>query len=184
MAPDWNKIKLKYASSTMSYEEIAEKFANTGATISEIKRHGKDDNWVQARKDYREKLYQKTAEKTAERQSEVLAKLMSASSKTADVIDQLAGNRDYFFPETTDFGGNTRRNFSGRDLREFTIAIKELTGTIRDLYGIPTKMQQQRWELEKEKWALEKKLKERDLDEDNTKRIEVVIAPELEDYTV
>lgn len=184
MLPDWNEAKLRYATSNLSYEDLAKELADSGVTIHEIKRRGKDEEWVKARREYRQKVYEKTMQKAATRQSTVLAKLMSASAKTATVIDKLAGNEEYFFPETTDFSGNTRKNFSGRDLREFTVAIKELTATIRDLYGVPTKYQMQKWELEKEKWEIEKKIKLKELEGEDVKRLEVVIAPELEDYTV
>lgn len=178
---DWNKIKLKYVSSNMNYRQLAEA---CGVQFHEVRMHGKDEDWVNARKEYRAKLFERAQEKAVERQAITMAKLMTASEKTADVIEELAGNKEYFFPEMTDMNGVVRKNFSGRDLREFTIAIRELTGTIRDLYGIPSKLQKEKFDMEKEKWELEKRIKERELENDNTSRIEVVIAKELDDYTV
>lgn len=181
-APDWEKIKLTYVTSTLSYNDLAKKYAKTGVNVHEMKRHGADEGWVQARREYREKLFQKSAEKVMEQQSEAFAKLMSAATRTATVIEEISGHSAYFFPETTDFGGNTRTNFSGRDLRDYTTALRELTNTIRDLYNVPNYVQQKKMELEQEKWEMEKKKMQRELDDDNTKRIEIVVAPELEDY--
>ena len=161
---DWLKIKTEYITTDTSYRKLAEKYGLSRVQVGNV---GKEENWVELRRQYLENTLTKTLEKTAETDSDRLARLMETTSRAIDVVvgafeDEKQFNRylvdrkeKYTFPTAfEDENGEIirvderqwteERVFAKVDtkaLRDLTTVLKDLTGLMRDFYNIPTPAQ-------------------------------------------
>ena len=55
---DWNKIKIEYITTNTSYSNLAEKH---GVSFKQICKVGSRENWVELRRQHRERTLKKTA---------------------------------------------------------------------------------------------------------------------------
>ena len=54
---DWNKIKIEYITTNASYSNLAEKH---GVSFKQICKVGSEENWVELRRQHRERALKKT----------------------------------------------------------------------------------------------------------------------------
>ena len=54
---DWSAIKTEYVTTDTSYRKLCDKY---GVSMTEVSRHGKEEEWRKERKKYQEKAYAKT----------------------------------------------------------------------------------------------------------------------------
>ena len=47
---DWTALKTEYASTDITYRQLAEKY---GISVSSVARHGKNEDWPSAREQYK-----------------------------------------------------------------------------------------------------------------------------------
>ncbi len=189
---DWIAAKTEYITQRTSYRLLAEKY---GVSQTAVSNRAKSEHWVQERKKYINRTVKKAVLKNETTEINKLARIMSAADKMAGILDDLSGRSELFTSRVVvtkddgdpvlDGAGNPIMDttVNARDIRDFTTALKDLTATIRNLYNLPTAAQAETQRISAERWEAERRRMEAESGKD-TGRIEVVIADELEDYTV
>ena len=186
---DWKKLKTEYATTNKSYREIADKY---GVSRTVVGRHGRDEEWSEARKKYRDKrdkkVIQKVASSAAEREARILTDVQKAAEQMGAVLHKVVEDEDQFFLHLiTDWQGEgvsvTRCEKADKAdtkaIRDFTGALKDLTAVLRDLYDLPTLRERQAYEIAAERLKLEQqKAKENSFDDEN-EDTGVVMLPEV-----
>lgn len=88
---DWQKIKTEYITTDTSYRKLAKKFGVSGTQIASV---GKQEEWVELRKQYQRKALAKTLNaissaqaNRAKRLQTVADKLLSRVERTIDAMD-------------------------------------------------------------------------------------------------
>ena len=170
---DWSKIKAEYITGTdTSYRKLAEKY---GIHESVITKRAVAEKWYPAKKKYNSELVAKAIAKSQKEEVNRLAKLQTAASSMADVIDKVFKDAQQFNRHTVvnkyiDEGGgmsieNEEKIFDKVDTRaikDLTGAIKDLAAVMRDIYDIPTAGEVQAREIAAERLELEKKKASKD----------------------
>ena len=70
---DWSAIKTEYVTTDTSYRKLCDKY---GVSMTEVSRHGKEEEWRKERKKYQEKAYAKIRRNPRRGQHRQEAKLL------------------------------------------------------------------------------------------------------------
>lgn len=181
---DWKEIKTEYiTNSDSSYRKLAEKY---GIHEGVITKKAVAEGWYPAKKKYARDLVAKAVAKQQKEEVNKLAKLQTAASSMADVIDKVFKdtqqfNRHIVLDKYIDEDGsmsieNVEKVFEKVDTRaikDLTGAIKDLAAVMRDIYDIPTAGERQAREIAAERLELEKRKANKD--EQADRDIHVVI---------
>ena len=180
---DWLKIKTEYITTDTSYRKLAEKYGLSRVQVGNV---GKEENWVELRRQYLENTLTKTLEKTAETDSDRLARLMETTSRAIDVVvgafeDEKQFNRHII---TEGLGEGTtmteERIFAKVDtkaLRDLTTVLKDLTGLMRDFYNIPTPAQAEAQRIAAARLAMDERKSTIGGDDDDDETGVILIPP-------
>lgn len=188
---DWDAIKTEYVTGNMGQNALIKKYKIDQKLVA---KHSKEDGWVKARKEYREKVQAKAQEKSANKRANELAGLLNASYKMRDVIEGAMNDPKQFNRYLVTKGSKggefhteevIKEKVDTKALREMTQAVKALEGLIRSLGNIPTEAEAQRLQLERERFELEKEKWEREKAEaQSAHEVRVVFdTDELEGWT-
>lgn len=180
---DWNAIKTEYIQGDISYSKLKEKH---GVSMRQLAEHGRSENWVEARAEYRNKVATKSIEKAVEIESNRLAKLMTATSKVVDKALQALEDDEQFnrYIISEGIGGGAtvteERIYKKTDtkaLNDTVKIIKECAALMRDFYNIPTPAQAEAQRIAAERLELDKAKRAA---EDNAEdaKLEIVGLPE------
>ena len=86
----WDKLKTEYATSQISYKELAEKYQ---IPYSTLKIHARCDRWVETRQEHLQQTMQKSLDLIGDRQAEDLARVDDLADqlleKLQKAVDQL-----------------------------------------------------------------------------------------------
>lgn len=180
---DWRTISTEYITTNISLAQLAEEH---GISYGHICKVCAAEHWVNARKEYSNKLRAKTLSKTAAKQSGKLARLINASEKTLDEAMRAFEDPEQFnrYIITESVGGGatetTERTFAKIDtkaLRDMTAVIKELTGLFREFYNIPTPAQAEAQRIAAGKFELDRRKAEAE-ETKGPQQIEIIGLPE------
>lgn len=159
---DWDAIKTEYVTGNMGQNAIIKKYKIDQKMVA---KHSKEDGWVKARKEYRERVQAKAQEKLCNKEAKELAGVLDASMRIRDTIlnaveDPKQFNR-YLVTEGSTGGAFTTEEqifekVDTKAIREMTQALKAVEGLIRSIGNIPTEAELQRLQLEREKFEMEK----------------------------
>lgn len=160
---DWLAIKTEYITTDTSYRKLAEKYGLSRVQVGNV---GKQEGWVDLRRQYLEDTLTKTLEKTADMDSSRLARLVETTSKAIDVVvgafaDEEQFNR-YLVTEGLGEGATEVREriyakVDTRALKDLTTVLKDLTGLMRDFYNIPTPAQAEAQRIAAARLAMDQK---------------------------
>ena len=176
---NWRKIKTDYISDlTASYRSLAEKYKISPSLVS---KRASEEGWVQARKEYSEKVVQAMLNERARASAQVLARFSGAAEKAlAQVEEALADDKQFYrylvtadARELAESGqGVVERTYQKMDvksLKTLTDTARELLAIYRDVNGIPewgtqfsATMAYLKLEAERERLEMEKKKAEAD----------------------
>ncbi len=123
MAADWQKIKTEYITTNTSYRKLAEKYGVSRVQIGTV---GKQENWVELRRQYRDKTLSKTVEKISNQQAKQAAKVSALADKLLLKLEKAI--------DELDDSGTVQVDNKG--LRQLTAALQQLQqikGEISDL---------------------------------------------------
>ena len=81
---DWSAIKTEYVTTDTSYRKLCEKY---GVSMTEVSRHGKEEEWRNERKKYQEKAYAKTLDTLIKGQQKRIERLQTITDKILDKIE-------------------------------------------------------------------------------------------------
>lgn len=73
---NWNKIKTEYITTDTSYRKLAEKYGVSHVQIGNV---GKQENWVELRRQHLDKTFTKTVDAISDKQVDRAANLISVS---------------------------------------------------------------------------------------------------------
>lgn len=152
---DWQAIKTEYITTQTSYRKLAQKYGVSHVQIGNV---GKQENWVELRRQYLDKTLAKTVEKTSQQEANRAARIHSVADKLLNQIEAMVE--------------------SGRPLD--TKGIRALTAAVKDLKEI----QCVRSDLDKQEQEarIANLRKQAEKDEDTTDVIEVVFAAGPEEW--
>lgn len=188
---DWDAIKTEYVTGDMGQNALIKKYKIDQKLVA---KHSKQDEWVKARKEYREKVQAKAQEKSANKRANELAGLLDSSYKMRDVIANAMNDPQQFNRYLVTKGSKggefhteevIKDKVDTKALREMTQALKALEGLIRSLNNIPTEAEMQRLQIERERFELEKEKWEKEKAEQSSAReVRVVFESDnLEGWT-
>lgn len=152
---DWQAIKTEYITTQTSYRKLAQKYGVSHVQIGNV---GKQENWVELRRQHLDKTLAKTVEKISQQEANRAAKIHSVADKLLNQIEAMVE--------------------SGRPLD--TKGIRALTAAVKDLKEI----QCVRSDLDKQEQEarIANLRKQAEKDEDTTDVIEVVFAAGPEEW--
>lgn len=184
---NWPTLEAEYITSNISQRQLADKYGITLAAVSKEARKG---GWVGKRKEHVRSVVARATKATAREQARQLTTLMRATDTLSAAINQCLQDADQLYRHIITISDDNctyseERVYKKMDtvaLRNFTLAIKELTALTRDYYNIPTPAQAEAQRIAAERLALEQRKAAQNEQEDRT--IQVVIAGELEGYSV
>ena len=176
---NWRKIKTEYISDlSASYRSLAEKHHVSASLIS---KRASEEGWVQARKDYSEKVVQAMLNERARASAQVLARFSRAAEDALSKIEAALADPDQFYRYRVE--ANAReiaetkctevervyKTLNTKALKEVTDTAKGLLELYRNANGVPewgtqfsATMAYLKLEAERERLEMEKKKAEAD----------------------
>lgn len=82
---DWEKIKLEYITTEISYRKLAKKY---GVDVNTVNKRGKDGGWVDLRRQYTDKVTAKTIEKMSGKKANQRARVNDLADKLMDKLEK------------------------------------------------------------------------------------------------
>lgn len=107
---DWSAIKTEYVTTDISYRKLCEKY---NVSMTEVSRHGKDEEWRHERKKYQEKAYAKTLDTLIKKQQKRIERLQTITDKIIDKIELSVDKMD-----ETDFQAYRQITAALKDIKE------------------------------------------------------------------
>lgn len=107
---DWSAIKTEYVTTDISYRKLCEKY---NVSMTEVSRHGKDEEWRNERKKYQEKAYAKTLDTLIRKQQKRIERLQTITDKIIDKIELSVDKMD-----ETDFQAYRQITAALKDIKE------------------------------------------------------------------
>lgn len=108
VSADWNKIKTEYITTDTTYRKLAEKYGVSRVQIGNV---GKEEKWVELRRQHLDRTVTKTLDKISQQQADRAAKIHSVADKLLLKIEAIADGS---------------RPLASKDIRALTAAIKDL----------------------------------------------------------
>lgn len=116
---DWNAIREEYIrDESSSYRKLAQKY---GVGLTAITKHAKDENWIEQRKQVKDKTITKSLEKISDKQAERAAKFMALTDTLTEKLIKA-----FEVVDPTDTQGIRQLTASLRDLKEMQGVKSEL----------------------------------------------------------
>lgn len=95
---DWQKIKTEYITTDTSYRKLAEKYGVSHVQIGNV---GKQEGWVQLRKQHLDKTLAKSLDADSQKKVDRLTRIQDATDKLLDKIERAISELDIqLFKET------------------------------------------------------------------------------------
>ena len=123
---DWVEVKTEYITTATSYRKIADKY---GINPKDIYLRGRQEGWVDARKEYMDKVTAKAIQKAVDQQADKMARFTTVSDKLLNRIERLI--------EESEEG-----NITAKDIRSLTAAVKDL----KEIQGVRSELDRQEQE--------------------------------------
>ena len=115
---DWQAIKTEYITTQTSYRKLAQKYGVSHVQIGNV---GKEEKWVELRRQYLDSTFAKTVEKISQQEANRAAKIHSVADKLLQKIEAMVDN------------GNV---CTEKGLRALTAAVKDL----KEIQGVKSDM--------------------------------------------
>ena len=153
---DWQAIKTEYITTDTSYRKLAQKYGVSHVQIGNV---GKQENWVELRRQHLDKTLAKTVEKISKQEAERAAKIHSVADKLLLKIEAMVDSEE---------------PLSEKGIRALTAAVKDL----KEIQSVRSDLDRQEQEA---RIANLRKQAQKD-DDDATDVIEVVFAAGPEEW--
>lgn len=144
---DWQAIKTEYITTDTSYRKLAQKYGVSHVQIGNV---GKQEKWVELRRQHLDKTLAKTVEKISRQEADRAAKIHSVADKLLLKIEAMVDSEDAL---------------SEKGIRALTAAVKDL----KEIQSVRSDLDRQEQEA-----RIANLRKQADKDEDKTEDIEVV----------
>ena len=114
---DWQAIKTEYITTQTSYRKLAQKYGVSHVQIGNV---GKEENWVELRRQHLDSTFAKTVEKISQQEANRAAKIHSVADKLLQKIEAMVDHGD----------------FTEKGIRALAAAVKDL----KDIQGVKSDM--------------------------------------------
>lgn len=156
---DWNAIKTEYITTDTSYRKLAEKYGISRVQIGNV---GRDEGWVELRRQYLADTLTKTVETVAAQEVDRAARILTVADKLLDKIEAIVDAVE-------------GPDIPSKSIRALTAAVKDL----KEIQGIRSKLDDQEQQARIDKLRREA---EKDEDNDDGGVIEVVFDAGPEEW--
>ena len=155
---DWQKIKTEYITTDTSYRKLAQKYGVSHVQIGNV---GKQENWVELRRQHLDRTLTKTVNTISNKQVDRAAKLVSVADLLLDKVKSIVEDR----PE----------------LLMNTKSIKNLSGVLKDIKEV--QMIRSDADMAELEARIDNLRKQTEADNHNKEPIRVIIDDGLNEYT-
>lgn len=132
------QLETIYTHGSDSYRQLADKY---GVSFQKISYYASRNNWVEKRRQFRDKVRTKADNKEANRQADKLIGIGQAADELVEVIKRTLADPKQFQRRVyiTDEGVQEEEveTVNIGAIRQLTGALKTLTDVIRDVYNLP-----------------------------------------------
>ena len=150
----WEQAKLLYVTTGASCGQVGQRL---GMARKTVERRCAQEGWVEQRRAFRQKLYDRALEKAQKAGLAAMEDLMASAEEMTrrfrDVVEDPEAFRRYLVSDKA--GGPKREEiFQRTDMDAFRAAsgtLKQMTDTVRDLWGIPGIRQEESLRMAREK---------------------------------
>ena len=118
---DWQAIKTEYITTDTSYRKLAQKYGVSHVQIGNV---GKEEKWVELRRQHLDSTFTKTIEKISEQEAKRAAKIHSVADKLLQKIEAVVDS------------GNV---CTEKGIRALTAAVKDL----KEIQGVKSDLDKQ-----------------------------------------
>lgn len=155
---DWQKIKTEYVTTDTSYRKLAKKYGVSGVQIANV---GKQEKWVELKKQYQSKTLSKTLNAMAAAQANRAVRLQAVADKLLSKVERTIDAMD--------------------DAECDTSAYRQIAATLKDIKDI--QMIRSESDQREQEARIANLRKQAQLDEAGT-GVSVTIDRSAEDYSV
>ena len=155
---DWQAIKTEYITTDTSYRKLAEKYGVSRVQIGNV---GKEEGWVELRRQHLDATLTKTVEAISEQEVDRAKRILTVADKLLNKIEAIVDAVDAV-------------DIPAKSIRALTAAVKDL----KEIQGVRSKLDDQEQEA---RIANLRKQAEKD-DDDDADVIEVVFAAGPEEW--
>ena len=154
---DWQAIKTEYITTDTSYRKLAEKYGVSRVQIGNV---GKDEKWVELRRQHLDRTVTKTVAAVESEQVKRAKKMQTVADKLLKKIEAIA---------------DSDRPLDAKSIRALTASVMDL----KNIHGIKSDLDKQEQEA-----RIANLRKMADKDDDNKKEpIQVIIGDDLMEYS-
>lgn len=146
---DWQAIKTEYITTETSYRKLAQKYGISHVQIGNV---GKEEKWVELRRQHLDKTFAKTVEKISQQEANRAARIHTVADKLLNKIEAMV---------------DSERPLDTKGIRALTAAVKDL----KEIQSVKSALDEQ-----EQKARIANLQKQADKDEDKTEEIEVVFV--------
>ena len=152
---DWQAIKTEYITTDTSYRKLAQKYGVSHVQIGNV---GKEEKWVELRRQHLDKTLTKTVEKISQQEANRAAKIHSVADKLLLKIEAMVDSEE---------------PMSEKGIRALTAAVKDL----KEIQSVRSELDKQEQEA-----RIANLRKQAEKDDDTADVIEVVFAAGPEEW--
>ena len=153
---DWQAIKTEYITTQTSYRKLAQKYGVSRVQIGNV---GKDENWVELRRQHLDRTVTKTVEAVESAQVNRAKKMQTVADKLLNKIEAMV---------------DSGRPMDTKAIRALTAAVKDL----KEIQSIKSDLDEQ-----EQRARIANLQKQADKTEDNKEPIKVIIGSDLDEYS-
>lgn len=186
---DWKAIKTEYITTDTSYRKLAQKH---GVSATQICNVGRDEGWVELRKQHLNKTVAKTLDKISSKQADKMARIDKLADQLLDKLEQAITELDLQLAKHTDktktieYDNDLRPDKPTREVvheEEKLLEVKsivdrqglkQIASALKDIKE--AKMLRSELDRQEQEARIANLRKQVDKDEDNTEEIEVVFV--------
>ena len=153
---DWQAIKTEYITTDTSYRKLAQKYGISHVQIGNV---GKEEKWVELRKQHLDSTFTKTVEKISKQEANRAARIHSVADKLLNKIEAMV---------------DSDKPLDTKGLRALTAAVKDL----KEIQSVKSALDER-----EQKARIASLEKQADKESDNKEPIQVIIGGDLMEYS-
>lgn len=154
---DWQKIKTEYITTDTSYRKLAQKYGVSRVQIGNV---GRDENWVELRRQHLDKTMTKAVNAIGTKQAEMASKLYGVGGLLLDRVKLLLEARPELLADTS-------------SMKDVSVVLKNL----KDLMSVKSDA-----DMREQEARIEKLRKEAMVEKENNE-VKVTIVGDLDEYS-
>jgi hypothetical protein len=192
---DWQSIKTEYITTDTSYRKLAQKY---GVSYVQIGNVGKQENWVELRRQHLDKTFTKTVDKISNKKADKMSRIDDLADKLLEKLEQAITELDMQLYKHTDKTKVIEYNYElvpGKPTKETVHeeekllevksivdrqGLKQIASALKDIKEV--KMLRSELDKQEQEARIDKLRKEAMVEKENNE-VKVTMQGELEEYS-